>query len=266
MIISTFFETICTISEENALSIEETAARCLELGVTGIDVEDSQVEDPRLQVLLGNGMRIASMPTRRDFLHDPTMEMVEEVIRLAVKHKVPRILLIPGYIAHDEDKSVVQNAIEPLKYLCELAARENIVVGLEDYDHEDVPTCTIEGLHSLLEQVPALSCIFDSGNFIFGDDSPLDAYRLLKPRITAQMHCKDRSLVGGMGKLSRCDGKGRELYPCAVGEGIMPIREILQDLVKSGFDGVLTAELFGSKDCLRDLQTSAAFIKECISH
>ena len=265
MIISTFFDNLLSIAQQNGLTLLQVAERCLKCDVTGIEVEDCEVADPRLQVLLDAGMQITGMPTRRDFLHAPSRECVEEVIRLALKHSVPRILMIPGYIESGEDKSIVRNAIEPLQYLCELAEKENITDGVEDYDRIDAPTCTIDGLNKILNEVPGLSCFFDTGNFMFAGENVLDAYYLMKQRITSQIHCKDRSYVGRAGDEPVKNSAGEYLYPCAVGKGAVPIREILTEHIKSGFDGVLTAELFGTSDTLSDLETSADFLKKCIA-
>ena len=265
MIISTFFDNIIAISEQNCLTMAETAARCLASGVTGVDVEDAEVEDPRLCELLDAGMQITSMIVRRDFLHSPTDEMVEEVISLVKQYNAPRILLIPGFFEDGEDRSAVENAIRPFTYLCELAEKENITVGVEDYDHRDAPTSSIAGLSFFLEKVPALSCIFDTGNFLFGGEDALEAYRLMKPRITSQLHCKDRTFDRIAGNDSSRSIAGEEMYPCAVGSGVTPIREIVRDLVKYGFDGVLTAELFGTADTLGDLEKSAEHIRNCIT-
>ena len=263
MIISTFFDNIVAASEQSGLSLGEVAKRCLGYGVTGVDVEDCEVADARLGILLGAGMQVTSMPTRRDLLHSPTKETVEEVVALAVRNKVPRILMIPGYIGHDEDKTeAMRTAVEPLRYLCTLAAKEGIVVGVEDYDHEDAPTHTIGGLKWFLDEVPELSCIFDTGNFLYAGEDVREAYRLMKHRITSQLHCKDRALTGRVGEAAKRSMAGVDMYSSAVGCGIIPIGEMIKDLVKSGFDGAFTAELFGSPDVLGDLKLSAEYINE----
>ena len=265
MIISTFFGNILSAVSQSGLTPEETAARCLTFGVTGIDVEEEELGYPDLHHLLDAGMSITSLIVRRDLIHSSSENVAEEVVRLAVKHKSPRILLIPGYFRSDDTFSAAENALSPLKRICALAEEENITVGVEDYDHIDAPTSTIRGLSFFLDRIPELSCFFDTGNFIFMAEDALDAYRVLKRRINAQIHCKDRTLTGRDGEMPTRSREGVDLYPCAVGEGVIPIREIVCDLVKNGFDGVLTAELFGSADTLGDLEKSAGFIKNCIA-
>lgn len=53
-----------------------------------------------------------------------------------------------------------------------------------------------------------------------------------------------------------------ESYGVSVGSGIMPMKEILTDLKESGFDGILTIELFGSKDYMEDIINSVEFLKQ----
>lgn len=265
MIISTFFNNILSAASQSGLTPGEVATRCIKFGVKGFDIEEEELYDPNLQFLLDAGMRITSIIVRRDLIHSTSANAAEKVVSLAVQYKSPRILLIPGYFAPDDSFSEAENAIEPLRHICTLAEKENITVGVEDYDHVAAPTSTVSGLSFFLDRIPALSCFFDTGNFIFMAEDALDAYRSLKTRITTQIHCKDRALTGRDGETPTHSKGGLHLYPCAVGSGIIPIREIVYDLVKNGFDGVLTAELFGSSDTLGDLEKSAKFIKSCIA-
>ena len=264
MKISTFFNNILSASSQSGLTPEETAARCIGFGVTGIDIEEEELGDPRLGTFLDAGMQITSLIVRRNLLH-PTSDDAETIVALAVRYSSPRILLIPGYFAPGDAPRIAENALAPLSRICALAEKENITVGVEDYDHAAAPTSTVGGLSFFLDRIPSLSCIFDTGNFIFMAEDALDAYRSLKHRITSQIHCKDRSLTGRAGETPTHTKAGLDLYPCAVGSGIIPIREIVCGLVKDGFDGVLTAELFGSADTLGDLERSARFIKDCIA-
>ena len=266
MIISTFFGNILSAALQNGLTPTEIAFRCIQSGVTGIDIEEEELDNPNLHYLLDAGMQITSLIVRRDLLHSSSENVAEEVVRLAVKYKSPRILMIPGYFKADDTFSAAENALSPLRRICALAKKENITVGVEDYDHVAAPTSTISGLNYFLDRIPALSCCFDTGNFIFMAEDVPEAYRMLKHRITAQIHCKDRALTGRDGEMPAHSKAGLDLYPCAVGSGVIPIRDIVCDLVKNGFDGVLTAELFGSSDTLGDLEKSAGFIKDCIAN
>lgn len=266
MIISTFFDNITAMAQQNDLSLAQTAEECVRYGVTGIDIEDCEVADPRVSELLDAGMQIVGMPTRFDLLHSPDGQTVEKIVDLAVKYNVPRILMIPGFFIDGEDRAkAMHTAAEEMSRLCALAGKEGITVGVEDYDHIDAPTSTIDGMKWFLDQVPELSCFFDTGNFLFGGEDVMEAYRLMKHRITSQIHCKDRAFVGRPGDDPSKSKTGKLMYPCAVGSGILPIGEIIRDLAKSGFDGVFTAELFGTEDTLGDLKASAEYIQSCIS-
>ena len=266
MIISTFFDNILSAASQSGLTPKEISERCIGFGITGIDIEEEELGNPNLHFLLDSGMRITSLIVRRDLLHSPSENVAEEVVRLAVEYKSPRILLIPGYFTPDDTFSAAESALSPLRRICILAEKENITVGVEDYDHVAAPTSTISGLSFFLDRIPSLSCFFDTGNFLFMAEDVPEAYRMLKHRITSQIHCKDRALTGRNGEIPTHSKSGLELYPCAVGDGVIPIRDIVCDLVKNGFDGVLTAELFGSSDTLGDLEKSAGFIKECIAN
>lgn len=69
--------------------------------------------------------------------------------------------------------------------------------------------------------------IFDFANFVQAKDDTLEGYKLLKPYI-AYIHIKDALWDGG------------EVVPVGKGDG--NVKEILDDLHKSGFDGYLSIE------------------------
>jgi sugar phosphate isomerase/epimerase len=113
----------------------------------------------------------------------------------------------------------------------------------------------------LAENVPDLHIIFDTGNFCYFNEDVFEVYKKLKPYIKKNIHLKDRSQNG------RPDEKpelinGKEVYIVVPGTGDIPIKEVLDDLKASGFEGGITAELFGSTDSMTDILASVEFMKQ----
>jgi len=77
------------------------------------------------------------------------------------------------------------------------------------------------------ERIPGLSLVFDPSNFIMNDADCLDAWNLLKKKVT-YFHIKDAT------KNPR--------RPVPAGEGVGYIAEILKDAYANGFDNFLSLE------------------------
>ena len=75
------------------------------------------------------------------------------------------------------------------------------------------------------------------------------------------MHCKDRSFTAKEGEEPKETVDGKKMYSCAVGSGCIQMKEILDQIIASGYDGYLSIEHFGSLDQLSDMERSAAYLK-----
>ena len=184
-----------------------------------------------------------------------------EAVEIVRKYHGKQILIIPGFYLPDDDKQkCLENCVKPIQTLVDEAAKYGIEVGMEDYDHSDYPYGRQEVYLWFLEHVTGLSSIFDTGNFLFHGEDVAEAYPKMKKYIRGQIHCKDRKLVGRESESGSVNVDGKTLYPSAVGSGILPMKEIVTDLLKDGYKGSFTLEFFGSADCLSDLKASAAFM------
>lgn len=269
MMLSIFYDHLITASEQTGLSLDEIAKQCTNAGITGLEIANTALNEQsreNLNVLKSCGMTVNSLPAYCDFLHDPSTDFADEVLKEALEIGAKIILVIPGFLEENEDREATMlRSVFAVSYLCDIAEKHGIKVGIEEYDNSRVPLLNTRELLWYIDRIPKLSCVFDTGNFFYTGEDTMEAYHALKPHITAQIHLKDRSL-----EPCECDAEqyrqdGTRMYPAAVGSGCIPIRPILKDLVKSGFDGSVSIELYGSADCLGDMKRSADYIKGILS-
>lgn len=83
---------------------------------------------------------------------------------------------------------------------------------------------------------------YDDGNFFYAGDDPMEAFAQFRDRI-AHVHLKDR--------FKMADGASP-----ALGVGIVPCRQILDQLVSTGYDGWFCIEGYGAKDMKEHLKIS----------
>ena len=111
-----------------------------------------------------------------------------------------------------------------------------------------------------LDAIPDLKVAFDTGNFAFSGDDVLDAKREFIGR-TRHTHLKDRLWSRtGTGDPKECPD-GTLLWPCAVGDGDLPIKEILQELKAVGYNGYAMAEFFGAASYAELIEKSIANLR-----
>ncbi len=269
MIISVYYSHIMAAASQTGLSLEEVAKACIEHHVTGFDVIMSQIDEKCLEnvkVLKDCGLACCALPAHTDFLHNNDSALIDKIIAHAKDLGVSVIMAIPGLFNEGEDKQAArERSLAPIKRLCELAEKENIYVGVEDYDDVNSAVAGIEGVSWYLERMSELHCIFDTGNFAFMGDDTMSAFSKFKSRITRQIHCNDRALTCTDGARARTRKTGENDYPVAVGSGDIPHAEILSTLKSQGFDGIITIENFGGGNMLKNITESGDFIFKTIN-
>lgn len=109
--------------------------------------------------------------------------------------------------------------------------------------------------------------LVDIGNFACADENSAVAVSRLAP-YAIHVHAKD-FLIKKFGDPNiTSDGivtRGcNVIYPCAVGEGDIPVAHCIAILKKAGYDGYLSIEYEGSEDCIEALAKGLANLKSYI--
>lgn len=126
-----------------------------------------------------------------------------------------------------EDAAWRDESLRRVRALTRMAEDGGIVMAIENC--RGWAGLTPENAVWFLDAVdsPALRWLYDTGNVIGHGQEPWDFYSKVKPFIV-YVHIKDRCRVSG------------ETVYC--GEGDAKVREILQDLTESGYDGFVSIE------------------------
>ncbi|MBR3574107.1 MAG: sugar phosphate isomerase/epimerase [Lachnospiraceae bacterium] len=276
--IGTFFHHIRMASAERKESLDETLKWLRGLGYEAAELDADDLDGAEL--LKDHGIAVSSIYRQyrwRDGIDEAGMM---EHIELAKKLGTDRIMAIPGLFSEKACKCLdgkilgakgagsgdgavgnentdypgdredplgieLSRMIQGMKKLSELAKENGLTLTIEDYDDSMSPIATIGGMKIFLDAIPDLKVAFDTGNFAFSGDDVLDAKREFIGR-TRHVHLKDRLWTRtGTGDPKECSD-GTLLWPCAVGDGDLPIKEILQELKAVGYDGYAMAEFFGA--------------------
>lgn len=264
MKLSIFYDHMREASRQTGRSIEEIAKEVHALGVTGVEVMEVQLLEDRqgiLKVLEDAGLSINCICCYGDFGNHPDLARAYAMIDLAKECGSPKVLVIPGFLKDGDCRErALKNMKTVLIDMCAYGKQQGVVVGMEDYDDNSAPFATWEELKWFMEAVPGMSCMFDTGNFLYSEEDALKAFEELEPWVCHGIHCKDRTWEKHSGEEPKTTIQGREMYACAVGSGCLPIKEILTRLWEKGFSGSFTIEHFGAMDQLACIRESARWL------
>ncbi|MBY0013370.1 sugar phosphate isomerase/epimerase family protein [Paenibacillus typhae] len=273
MKLSVFYEHIREAAGQSSMSLEEICTLVKSFGIDALELDADRFkaeEDTILTLLKKTGLTVSCMYGFFDFGHITSSALREEQITsflsMASRAGASRVLVIPGFLAeHEEDPASMehQQCVQLMKNavaaMCSAAKPLGITVGMEDFDDSRAPFATTAQLLSFVEEIPELSCFFDTGNFLYSGEDVLEAYSRCKPYI-GYVHCKDRTFEVHPGEEPKLTVNGRAMYAVPAGGGCIPMKELVTYLLKSGYDDTFVIEHFGSQDQLAYMKQSAEWL------
>ena len=243
--VSIFSDHIATIAQQEGLSFAEAAIKVYELGYTGVDVWTT-LSDEQLRVLDSIGFEHACAIVCIDHTKGSQPKAEEQALAFMKETGWTRLLLVTGLLADDATDEDAAAAIGLVDAFSKEAAGQGFDVMVEDYDNPNSLSYNTAALDRLFAASSTLGHVFDTGNYVYCGEDALLALEHFRNRVH-HVHLKDR----------------REDGSCpAVGDGIVPMKEIITSLMKSGYDGWFTVEHFGSRAMLDDAARSIAAIRD----
>ena len=225
-------------------------------GLSMMDIIDFEVQvfgETKLKIALKKydvkcGCLIAGFPFYEKTVKE-LQEQAKPILDFAKDLGAEILMVIPGQYDEKEKQILKQmtreqrmeKAVSGYRTIVELAKEYGIQVGFENTPHDMKPLASAEDCEYLLEQVPGLGLIFDTGNFKVADTScdELEIYERLKKYIV-RVHLKD-VVVGPFESGERCvDGNMIRCVP--FGSGVIPIKELIHRMQKDGYEGALAVE------------------------
>lgn len=265
--ISVFYDHIAEAALQEKESIEKIAELVSSYGITGVEIENTRLMKERenvLKILDTAGLSVSCMYGFFDFAHESSIQRGLEMVDLADKLHIKKIMPIPGFLRRYEFLPgiyhiQVDKLVKALRNICAYAEEKGIKVVLEDFDGRMAPFANARQLKHFLDQIPELYCAFDTGNFLFSEEDSYEVLPLFLDRI-GHVHCKDRSFRKNEGEKPLATIKGRDMYSRAVGSGCIRMQEIVKEILAKGYADYFAIEHFGSLKQLEDMRESAAFL------
>lgn len=261
MKLSIFFDHLLCAAEQTGLPLAQVIDRAQEEGLRYAECSLSELEqaDAR-RILRETGMGVSGVYTSFDFRGTAWRDGARHLLDQAAEMGAGCVMPLPGLMREGEELSVIRRVMaDGVAQVCELARAYPLQVVLEDFGSPRAPFGPLEGLSWFLEQVPALGCALDSGNFLLHAQDALAAYEQLAPRVR-HVHLKawiDRPDYGDE-VIPAADGF--LCYPAPLGHGPVPNEAIVRALIRDGYEGFCAIEHFGVRDQLSCLIESARWV------
>lgn len=290
--LSVFFDHILQAEEQTGKHIPELLAEVKKAGISAVEINCTYLlEHPAtLEMLETAGLQVSCIYEFYALERGRETEKARRHIEIARKTKAGKILIVPGFFSVETEEFVncvpdrekvwdylshsekAQRMADGLREIVEMAGSRNIVdtpitVVIEDFDDRNSPIACVSGMQWFAEQVPGLCFTFDTGNFIIHGENIFAAWEELKDKVV-HVHCKDRKISSDKPLQTQKNATPdiKECYlPAAVGEGCIPIKELVYKMKEYGYRGYLAIEHFDAADQEAYMQKSAANLQEYCS-
>ena len=168
-----------------------------------------------------------------------------ELSRYAQAIECPWVLVVPGPTDGRTDAQVMKDTTAALREMADAAAEFGVSVAFEFMGFPWAAVRDVAGAWAVVQEAnrPNLGIIVDTAHFYAGS-STLESIREVDPKRLVVLHIND---VEDVPKPAITDG--HRLYP---GEGVIPLQDILGAVRATGWDGVLSVELFREEYWQRD--------------
>ena len=221
-------------------------------GLYRLDLLEAEVtaygEEALLAAMRTHGLRCDCLISALPFYRDPDTlpERLERALAVARRLGAGMLMVIPGQ--DDEaacgactEAQLFRRAVEVFRLAVAQGAACGITVGFENTPQPWKPFCAPAECRALLDAVPGLGFILDTGNFRVADPDAdeLAAYALLKDRLI-RIHLKD-VVVGPFSDGERCRN-GHFIRAVAAGAGIIPVGRLAAQALQDGYSDAFAVE------------------------
>jgi 2-keto-myo-inositol isomerase len=160
-----------------------------------------------------------------------------QLSRYAQAIECPWVLVVPGPTEGRTDAQILSDTVATLREMADAAGEFGISVAFEFMGFPWAAVRDVAGAWAVVQETnrPNLGVIVDTAHFYAGG-STLESLRQVNPKQLVVLHIND---VENVPKPNITDG--HRLYP---GEGVIPLQDILGAVRATGWDGVLSVELF----------------------
>lgn len=245
--LAVFHHHIADMAKQRGVPLAQAVEAVKSWGIEGIDVF-AALDGGESGQILAAGMKPTVYILTADFGKSDDAASVEKAKAFLQANKdCKRLMLVPGFIPEGMTREAAWEAAKPrIARLVDWGAANGVEVGMEDFDSNKIIAGSTGHLREVFRVFPRLGHVLDTGNYAFWGERVEEALREFRGKVM-HVHVKDRDAESSR--------------PVPAGSGAMPIAAVVGELVRTGYDGWLTIECFGSTNIWEDVSRAAAYLK-----
>lgn len=282
MIISVFYDHILQAADQTGKPLCELLTGVRQAGIGAVEINLTYLLEHKetTELLKQADLGVSCIYEFYEMDRCDESNKIRNHIETAVEVGANRILVVPGFLSEQESEVMqshmhsydrvaaylvknekVLHMAKGLAYAAKLGKKAGVTVTVEDFDDIKSPLSGMNGIMWFLNRVPELRYTLDMGNFVYNDEDVLDAWEILKNKIS-HVHCKDRGVEEDKSSGNEKSSINRGLLSVAAGYGYLPIATLINRLKESGYDGYLAIEHFDAPDQEVCMRRSAEFLRK----
>ncbi len=234
-------EILCQVAKENGLS---------SLDLMDFDLKIYGKEKLK-EAMRRHGIHCGCLIMSASFFSAPgkVSGEIKEGLELARELGTDVLMVIPGQTTPADKaackkmdkRMMLKYTVHHFRDAVEQAKPYGIKVGFENTPHSYKPLASAKDCKFVLQEVPGLGLIFDTGNFRVADTGcdELEIYEELKEYII-RVHLKDVA-IGNFPNGEECVN-GQKIQAVVTGSGVIPMEKLITRLREDGYDKGLAIE------------------------
>lgn len=261
MRLSVFYHHAKAAAAEHDCPLPVVLQSLRQAGIESVELDAPDATPETRALLEGAGLRVGSVPTWFNFAHAPYDAADDSFLEIPHAMGASHVLLLPEKATSAEDlEAGFDQVVEGIAAVTAHCRAAGLIPCIEDFDDLLAYTCRIQQLSRIFEAIPELGFNFDTGNFALTGEDPREALRQFADRIV-YAHAKDRATAPLYGEGALTTEAGESLYPCPIGRGIIPFRDVLPALKAAAPECPIAIECYGSRAMLPAILSSADFLR-----
>lgn len=247
---------IAHIVQKENCSLADACKMVAACGCRWVECGFDALTAEKIKVYRDNGLQISNIYCFLNFEHD-VKERICALLEMVCKAAPKFVMPIPE---KDNTPALQQKILPVLIQLQKDLEQKNIQMVMEEYDGPDKTFASSDGVLAYLDAIPGLKCCFDTGNFYYNGEDAFQVFPRFADRII-HCHFKDRRLDETYAKFFGATAAGVKTAYAAIGDGILPTREIFKALLDKGYNGCIIAEFAMCHDPLMTLRQSISTMR-----
>lgn len=146
-----------------------------------------------------------------------------------------------GDIAGKDPQKIREQLIAYFRGICDYAKEKGVTPVIENIPDAGLSLCRWEDVRAMMDEVPGLGYIYDSGTLLVAEEDSADYISALRDRLV-YVHLKDMTETKAPEGPYFASASGRLLVNAPTGKGLVDMKTVLDQLAKAGYQGRMSVE------------------------